>query len=198
MRAHGCRTLGPGRRSVIWVQGCHFHCEGCIAKSFQSEEGGTAVSIEDMVKWVLQDEKSDGLTISGGEPFLQAAALAEMIRRIHETRDLGVIIYTGFLLEELELDPGKKDLLQETDLLIDGRYVQAADTGRPYVGSDNQRMHFLTERYRPYEEAYYLRSGKREVEFRLDREKTMMIGVPASEHINIWERIKEKTEKTKR
>jgi anaerobic ribonucleoside-triphosphate reductase activating protein len=108
--------------------------------------------------------RPDGVTISGGEPFLQAAALAEMLRilRLDFGYDTGVIVYTGFLLEELQQIPAMKPLLEQTDLLIDGPYVRELDDGRSLRGSSNQRIIPLTNRYnRPEILSLYGAEGRR-------------------------------------
>lgn len=93
--------------------------------------------------------RPDGITISGGEPFLQAAELADMLRKVADLsgEKPGVIIYTGYTLEELETLPGAQELLALTDILIDGPYIRELDDGKSLRGSSNQRVHFLSDRY---------------------------------------------------
>ena len=189
-RIGSCRVLGPGNRAVIWVHGCPRNCPGCIAESFRKGEGREC-SPEEMAEWILS-QNAEGLTLSGGEPFLQAGPLAETLRLVREKRDLGVIVYTGYTLEELqaasEEDPGVKDLLGFTDLLIDGPYVREKDVNQPYVGSSNQRLLLLTGRYAG-EMDYYTSAEGRKVEIRLSEERTLLVGVPGKEQREIWGRI---------
>ena len=78
---------------------------------------------------------------------MQAEALCELIAAVKEKKDLGVIVYTGYLLEELESVPYAKELLAQIDLLIDGPYQRELDDGRSLRGSSNQRVIPLTDRY---------------------------------------------------
>ena len=89
----------------------------------------------------------DGLTISGGEPFLQAEALAEMIDMIHARCDMGIIVYSGYTIEQLREHAEASALLDRIDLLIDGPYIRELDDGLSLRGSSNQRAICLTERY---------------------------------------------------
>ena len=107
---------------------------------------GTPIEVGALA-WEIILSGADGLTISGGEPFLQAQALTELIRTIRRKRDLGVIVYTGYLYEALADLPGGTELLEQTDLLIDGPYIQELDDGLSLRGSSNQRVLPLTERY---------------------------------------------------
>lgn len=147
MREPAVRTLGPGVRYALWVQGCPRRCPGCVAPEAQALDGGTALETGALA-WEILLSGAEGLTISGGEPFLQAEALAELIRTVRRKRDLGVIVYTGYVYEELLADPAARALLEETDLLIDGPYVKELDDGKSLRGSSNQRVLTLTERYR--------------------------------------------------
>lgn len=191
-RAGDCTVLGPGSRAVLWVFGCCFDCPGCIGRSFKEGEWFES-SPEEMADWYV-GLGADGLTISGGEPMLQAAALAKTISLVRERMDCGVIVYTGFTYEALlERSKGDADIrafLDAIDLLIDGPYVAERDNGRPYVGSSNQRLIALTERYENDIESYYERATAREVEIRLSETGTIMIGVPSSEQREIWRQIK--------
>lgn len=192
-RVESTKVLGPYDRAVIWVYGCCFNCEGCVARRYRSGVYYNA-SVDDMTEWFLSTKKSH-LTISGGEPFLQADALALLIKNIRSETDVGVVIYTGFTYAELadkaEKEEDVKALLELADLLIDGRYVQESDDGRPYIGSSNQRIIPLTNRYADEIEAYYGTAVGRKIELRFDSEKTVLIGVPSAEQRKLWEHLKQ-------
>ncbi len=184
--------LGPGKRSVIWVFGCCFDCEGCIARNFRYGEHKEA-SPQEMAEWFLSNGTNE-LTISGGEPMLQAKALADTIELIRQTLDTGVIIYTGFVYDELlkksVTEPDITRLLSQTDILIDGPYINEKDNNEPYRGSSNQRIIQLSGRYAETAEEYYSGTKGRRIEIILNDEKTMMVGVPAKEQAQIWQNIK--------
>lgn len=181
--------LGPGDRFVIWVHGCCFDCEGCLARntrfgSFQM------INVSDLAA-VIKKSGCDGLTISGGEPFLQAEALAALVRDVRASVNMGVIVYSGFTLEELQGRPDSAALLSLTDLLIDGRYIKELDDGRAYIGSSNQRLHYLTDRYKAVGAEYYSAS-KRRAEIKFSSDSVTLIGVPSANVLQIWNEIKSK------
>lgn len=156
------QTLGPGNRYGIWVQGCNRRCSGCVAEQSQPLNGGTLVDVGGLA-WEIICSDVEGLTISGGEPFLQADALTELITLIRAKKDIGVIVYTGYLREELKNVPGGDSFLQQIDLLIDGPYKRELDDGKSLRGSSNQRVIALTDRYQDYLHMYGTEGRKTEV-----------------------------------
>lgn len=154
-------VLGPGERFVLWVQGCNKKCPGCIAENARNMARGTMISI-DALAYEIAFSNADGLTISGGEPFLQAEELADMIEKIHKKRDMGVIVYTGFTYEDLKNEVSAQSFLSKIDLLIDGPYLTELDDGKSLRGSSNQRAIFLTDRYRAYADEIGTKSRERE------------------------------------
>jgi anaerobic ribonucleoside-triphosphate reductase activating protein len=128
---------------------------------------------------LLADPAVDGLTFSGGEPMQQAAGLAELIRAARRLRDLTLVCFTGHRLERLRTQPpapGVADLLDEVDVLVDGRYVAALDDGRGLRGSSNQRVHHLTGRLT--ECGYDFTGRARSAEIAVDGPAALLIGVP--------------------
>lgn len=160
----GVTTLGPGSRFCLWVQGCRQRCPGCISPMSRAEDGGQLIPVSALAVEIALSGM-DGLTVSGGEPFLQAEALADLIDRIRARRDMGVIVYTGYTIEHLRQQPEARSLLERIDLLIDGPYIQALDDGRSLRGSSNQRVICLTERYRDALDLYG-RDGRETQTFR--------------------------------
>ena len=124
--------------------------------------------------------------------MLQADALSETVRLIREKRNCGVIVYTGFVYEELlkQDSLSVRDFLSKIDLLIDGPYIRELDNNQPYRGSENQRLIPLTERYRRELETYYAAARSRRIEIRVEEERTLMAGVPGREQALIWRNIK--------
>lgn len=196
-RVENTTVLGPFHRAVLWVHGCCFDCEGCLAENYRNGPFLSA-SPRELADWFL-GTGVEHITISGGEPFLQAEALARMIAFIRESRDVGVMIYSGFTYEELlhraGNDPGVKSLLAAADLLIDGRYDSSLDDGRPFVGSSNQRIIPLTDRYRPVIDGYFFSDGGRKIQLRLEKDQTLLIGVPSKDQRAMWEHLKELSDK---
>jgi anaerobic ribonucleoside-triphosphate reductase activating protein len=138
---------GPGSRMVLWVQGCPFRCVGCQNADYLEFRMNQVVTVERV--WQLFQQQPDlaGVSFSGGEPFAQAVALAELaelVRSIGKT----VVCWTGYRLEQLQLGQirGAKQLLAHTDLLIDGLFLPQDVSDSPLRGSSNQRLHFFSER----------------------------------------------------
>lgn len=140
---------GPGLRAVIWLQGCNRHCPGCFNPDAQPLEPRHLVSVESVLLWLRAIKDIEGLTISGGEPFLQAEALAALLRRVREETNLSVMVYTGYSYDELAEIENAKGVLRYTDVLVDGPYDQTQPAVDGFRGSANQRIHLLTKRYRP-------------------------------------------------
>jgi anaerobic ribonucleoside-triphosphate reductase activating protein len=143
---------GPGARYGLWVQGCSIRCPGCCNPRMFDPRGGRAIGVPDVVAAIARVRKRiEGVTFLGGEPFEQASALAEAARGARAL-GLSVVTFSGYTLEELEAHPAPafRELLDATDLLVDGRYdASRPEQERRWAGSANQRFHFLTDRYAP-------------------------------------------------
>jgi anaerobic ribonucleoside-triphosphate reductase activating protein len=135
---------GPGIRMVVFVQGCPHHCPGCHNPNSHDPSGGYESSVEAVLAELGDNRLISGLTLSGGEPFLQAAALVALASEA-KRRNLSVVTYSGYVYEDL-LTMGKQDnkiaeLLRLTDILVDGPYLQERrDIGLAFRGSANQRL----------------------------------------------------------
>jgi anaerobic ribonucleoside-triphosphate reductase activating protein len=141
-------SAGPGRLLTVWVQGCHRDCPGCINADFLDFRINRLVEPKALAE--LLRPEHDGICFSGGEPFLQASALA-LLARLVRAADRTVVSYSGFTLAELRsgVVPGAAELLAELDVLIDGPFEPARSAPLPWRGSRNQQVHFLTPRHRP-------------------------------------------------
>ncbi|TCB90983.1 4Fe-4S cluster-binding domain-containing protein [Micromonospora zingiberis] len=145
------RAEGPGERTAIWVQGCAIRCPGCFNPQLWSFRGGTRVSPVELARRVL-DAGTDGLTLLGGEPFDQAAALARVAAAV-SAAGRSVMTFTGYTRAQLAaaVDAGRDDvaaLLAATDLLVAGPFqADRIDTNRPWVGSTNQEFVLLSDRF---------------------------------------------------
>jgi anaerobic ribonucleoside-triphosphate reductase activating protein len=139
---------GPGLRYVIFTQGCPHKCPHCQNPETWDIDAGKEYSARQLIRLLKKQKKAkQGVTFSGGEPFLQAAELAEVAQA---ARQMGwdVVTYTGFTYEELieDANGGIKALLSASDILIDGRYVHALrDIGLKFRGSSNQRIIDVTK-----------------------------------------------------
>ncbi|MFD6415280.1 4Fe-4S single cluster domain-containing protein [Streptomyces sp. NPDC060194] len=144
---------GPGRRFAVWTQGCSLRCPGCFNPHLWGARGGQRRVAADLASEALREARErriEGVTLLGGEPFEQADACAAFAAEVRAA-GLSVMVFTGYDLEFLEgagRPSGAAELLARTDLLVDGRYcADLPDRRRPWVGSTNQRFHFLTRRY---------------------------------------------------
>ncbi|MFB6878019.1 4Fe-4S single cluster domain-containing protein [Streptomyces sp. NPDC056323] len=175
----GTEVLGPGVRSVLWVQGCPLSCAGCMAPDWIPFRPARSAEPLELAEELLADPRVEGLTFSGGEPMEQAAGLAEVVRAARAVRDVSVICFTGHRLERLRSrppNPGVRRLLDETDVLIDGPYVAALDDGRGLRGSSNQRVHLLTARYA--DGGYDFEGRPRAAEIAVSGPQALLVGVP--------------------
>lgn len=167
---------GPGRRLAIWVQGCPFRCKGCCNPEMLDDKPATSVEVSALVARVAATGV-EGVTFLGGEPFAQAAALAAVADGVQKAGG-SVMVFSGYRLEELQAR-GSSDidaLLAHTDLLVDGRYEQSLrTTDRRWVGSKNQVMHFLTDRYSPDDPQF---TAANTVELRLTSNAVTLNGWP--------------------
>lgn len=135
---------GEGIRTVIWTQGCSHNCKGCHNPETHDFNGGALIDIEDIKKELMNLKFQDGITLSGGDPFMQPDACLE-IARFAKKIGLNVWIYTGFTFDQLRTlgrtKPVIIELLKNTDVLIDGKFVLEEKTYEaPYRGSKNQRI----------------------------------------------------------
>lgn len=138
---------GPGRRFAVWVQGCPLRCAGCCNPQMLRFEGGTETTSDALAEKALAVPGIEGVSLLGGEPTAQAEALTDFARRVR-AGGLSVMIYSGFTRAELEARPEARALLAACDLLVDGPYLrEQPEPRRRWIGSANQGLHFLTDRY---------------------------------------------------
>ena len=139
LRLHGFMPAsyanGPGRRAVVWVQGCTLGCPGCFNPETHPHRGGDPVTVDDLFTRLAALEGIEGITISGGEPLQQPRPLAALLGRIRTETALSIIVFTGYTWPEARRRG--PDVLANADVLLAGRY-------RPGQPKD---VHFLTDRY---------------------------------------------------
>ncbi len=141
---------GPGKRFAIWVQGCSIRCKGCCNPNLLKAGIGKNVMPDDLLREILKvSDIIDGISLMGGEPFDQAQALIPFLKQVKK-HDLSVVIFTGYTLEQIQNGhiSGGKELLNNIDLLIDGPFIsELATTSKQWVGSSNQQVHYLSNRF---------------------------------------------------
>jgi len=140
------RANGPGLRAVVWFQGCTLACPGCFNPRTHDPGGGYEMDIRSLAEALAASRAIEGVSVSGGEPFQQPEALADLVRRLRAT-PLGILIFSGYTLERIRTIPRGPAILDCIDVLVAGPYIQALHSGQGLVGSANQRIHLLTGRY---------------------------------------------------
>lgn len=139
-------VLGPGTRAGIWLQGCTIGCAGCASVDTWDPSAGTQLPVAEVINWLDSlPGPIDGITISGGEPFQQPTALAELLTALNKWRDtnpVDLLIFSGYAMAKLRKTFA--DTLSRCDAVVAGPYVQARNTGTALRGSDNQEIVPLT------------------------------------------------------
>jgi anaerobic ribonucleoside-triphosphate reductase activating protein len=185
---------GPGRRFALWFQGCPLRCPGCCNPEMLPFEGGTQVPLAEIMRQVEQaarDDGIEGITLLGGEPLAHAAEAAALARAVRQ-RGLTVMVFSGYVLDEARRLPGPAvaELLALTDILVDGPYIrEQPETRRRWIGSANQTIHFLTDRYRA-DDSRWQRPNTLEV--RLQGLELTVNGFPARSAVGLWKRPRAK------
>ncbi len=126
---------------------------------------------------LLEDPNTTGITFSGGEPFRQSRGLAEVARLARRRRDVDIICFSGYQLEQLRKDPPNPwtdMLLSQLDVLVDGPYIAALNDNKGLRGSVNQRIHYLTPRL----STYFLEETPRKAEIQVQDGQAFLVGVP--------------------
>lgn len=133
---------GPGFRYVVFTQGCPHKCEGCHNPETHDYNGGKLVHIHDIADDIKKDPLLAGVTISGGDPFIQAGQVSKLLDLLDKR--LNVMVYTGFTYEYLLKNANNEnqymELLKRTDILMDGKFVkELMNENLIFRGSSNQR-----------------------------------------------------------
>ena len=173
------KTLGPGTRCAIWMQGCKKRCYGCINPEGQNLNGGYEISIDELIKKILQYDGICGITISGGEPFLQYDELLSLIERIKLIGNLDIMLFSGYTLQQIQvMYPQCMDLLNNVDIFVDGEYRSELNDNSQYRGSSNQNIYCFTDKYRKHIQQIE-KSKKRAFSFEIvDNGEVFFVGIP--------------------
>ncbi|TCO52922.1 4Fe-4S single cluster domain-containing protein [Actinocrispum wychmicini] len=177
-------ALGPGNRLGVWVQGCSLACKGCMSQDTWNPMDGTKVAVDDLVRLWREavDAGADGLTVSGGEPLQQPAALREFLVAADDVRstagrEIDILVYTGY--EQSEMDDLRWRVVAPADVVVTGRFDIARPTSLIWRGSANQRMVLRTDlgerRYADYVDHAPERPP---IQVRSDAGGIWLIGVP--------------------
>ena len=153
---------GIGMRYVVFTQGCPHHCEGCHNSQTWDFKEGSFITINSIYEQIIQNPMLNGVTFSGGEPFMQADALYELLRmlKLHYkkiNKSFNYTLYSGFTLEQLQNTDNNKifKLLYNIDYLIDGRFdINQKSMDCKFRGSKNQKMYERIPETNQFKEIY--------------------------------------------
>lgn len=131
---------GPGIRFVVFTQGCKHKCKGCHNPQTHSFSGGALMDIDEIVNKIKGNPLLKGITLSGGEPFEQVEACLELTKKV-KALGLDVFCYSGYSIGEILKDEKKRKLLDEIDILVDGKFIlEEKNSLLKFRGSENQRI----------------------------------------------------------
>ncbi len=177
-------VLGPGRRIGLWVQGCSLHCRGCVSQDTWAVDSGTTLPVNLLLEWCqsVADDRLDGVTISGGEPFEQSEALAELLDGLQQWRTtrpepFDILCYSGLSYTRLQTE--FPSILARLDGLIPEPYLNHHPLGEAWRGSDNQPLIALS----PLGETRYgatvpLPPARKRLQINVENEAVWFIGIP--------------------
>ena len=172
-------ALGPGQRFAIWLQGCCFRCQGCVSPDWIPLKVAHPVNTTVLADRIVSTPGVEGVTISGGEPMLQAKALLTLFKLLRQHQDISIMCFTGFTIESLraQANPDIDEILNIIDVIIDGQYIEALNDNKGWRGSSNQVVHFLSERH--LSDTHLFLERDRHVEIHLNENENMLVvGVP--------------------
>lgn len=163
---------GDGCRYVLWLQGCNLACVGCWNTETWSFEEKTLKTVDEIFEEIVNlKDGIEGITFTGGEPFLQSEELSKLAQLVKENTNLNIQIFSGFAIEELQSN-SQKYLLNNTDILVSGRY----DKNKL---NNNQSLYILNENIDPWQ------FNNSDVQIDIDENGNIKItGYPPSKLIN--------------
>ena len=167
------KVNGPGKRFVLWTQGCSKGCKNCFNPETWSTDLYKELSPTQIFE-LIKNFKLEGVTISGGDPLEQEEELLELLFLLKEIKlPKGIILFTGFSRNEIRENPIREKCLSYIDVLIDGRYEEELKTDSSLRGSSNQEFYFFSDKI-SREELFF----DQEIELSLENDKIVMTGFP--------------------
>lgn len=169
---------GPGWRIAIWFSGCSIKCKGCCNPHLFDQHENQKFSLDELFMKISKTRESfsdiEGISVLGGEPFDQPEALCSLLK-FSRLQGLSNMVYSGHTLAQIRKKDGNQ-ALEFVDLLVDGPYVESLkQTNRRWIGSSNQCLHFMSERYHPSMPCF---AEPNEVELRWKNGELSVYGFP--------------------
>lgn len=178
-------TLGPGKRACIWTIGCTRNCDGCSNPDLQLFDKSKDVNVTEIVELIKKFD-CNGVTITGGEPFLQIDELKELVVLLNDIGIDDILVYTGYKLDELikMSNHNVEFILANISVLIDGPFIKELVDDVPLRGSSNQKIWLFKEKY---EKSYLdcLNTDKKVDIIHLKGE-THFIGIPFRDYKEVY------------
>lgn len=181
-------TLGPGKRLGIWTQGCARFCHGCSNPELQTFDETKDVSVQKIFDGTI-DMQFEGITISGGEPFMQSHELKQLVELYIDVGINDILVYTGYTIEELVTKKNSdiNYILANIAVLIDGPFLESLVDDIPLRGSSNQRVLVLNNKFkRAYED--FLKQEKK-VDIFYFEDETHFIGIPFKGYDELYKKL---------
>ena len=164
-------TEGPYKRLAIWFQGCNILCKACCNPELQALRIRHIMTVEELFNIILDSKDKydiEGVTFLGGEPTLQEGLIS--LAFLLKVNNIGTILFTGKKIEMLD-----NDLINNLDLVIDGKFeVSKIDAKRNLIGSENQNIYFLTNRYEK-DEKWFFEKREKKIEINIMKENSIFI-----------------------
>lgn len=162
---------GPYRRMAIWFQGCNILCDGCCNPQLQEIKVAHIMTVQEVLDIALESKKENGIegvTFLGGEPTLQEGMIH--LAKALAIEGIGIILFTGKAFKSLDTK-----ITNVIDLIIDGRFeLSQIDLERNLVGSKNQQIIYVTDRYIDSKD-WFLKAREKRVEISFDKGSGLFI-----------------------
>lgn len=137
---------GPGIRFTVFTQGCLHACPGCHNPQTHEFGQGYEITHQELIREFQENAEDnpllDGVTISGGEPLMQACELLPFVEAVRRA-GMNIWLYSGYTIEEIagRNDKDEIALIERVDTLVDGKFDLARRTlDERFIGSKNQRI----------------------------------------------------------
>ena len=136
---YGTSVDGIGLRTSLYCAGCENHCPGCHNPQSWDEDGGEAISVDELYTRIVDADMN--VTFTGGDPMFHPEGFIALAKLIKRNTNKTIWCYTGYRFEELLTHPTRRQLVELCDVIVDGRYIEAErDLSLHFRGSRNQRI----------------------------------------------------------
>lgn len=171
------KTLGYGNRIGIWTIGCLHHCKNCSNPELWEDNPDKEISVDEIIKCVRNVQNADGITITGGDPFLQLEELDALVSELKKIGYEDILVYSGYTIDEIQaMGSVAEHVLDSIAILIDGRYVDELNDDKSFRGSSNQKIHRLNKEMESrYENAEH---WQRKTQLLFHEDRIQAIGIP--------------------